>query len=206
MRGVAGVVVLLCIGVAGCATAPRPRESAERLLETETPEPTRRAESIEHAAVRADGMEVIARAEWDWPLRTLDGEPLSFEEFRGRVVFLNLWATWCPPCVAELASIAELRASLDDDRIAFLLVSPERAEPVRAFLRRHGYDLPVLLEDGRMPEVFGLRALPTTFVIAPEGDVVLRHRGAADWDDDALRELLRSLAAGVRAGAEVAER
>jgi thiol-disulfide isomerase/thioredoxin len=156
-------------------------------------------------ALRADGMAVITRADYGWPLRTLDNRPVTLGDYRGRVVFLNLWATWCPPCVAELRSIAALRDSMAGEDIAFLLVSPERAEPVLAFLRQQQHELPVLLEDGRMPDSFGLRALPTTFVISPEGDVVLRHRGAADWNNDAVRRLLRALGGTARTHAARSE-
>lgn len=143
--------------------------------------------------VDADGMTVYGRADYDWTLGTLDGDTLRLDRFHDRVLFINVWATWCPPCVGELASIERLRGSLDAD-VEFLLVSPEDAAPVRRFLRRYGYALPVYLEREEMPAAFGLRALPTTFVVDRAGRIVLKHRGAAEWDDAAVREFLAALA------------
>ena len=130
-----------------------------------------------------------------WALRTLEGETLRLEHFRGRVLFVNLWATWCPPCTAELASIQALADSLaGEPGVAVLLVSPETARPVARFVRRRALRAPVYLEETRAPARFGAVALPTTVVVDREGRIVLRRRGAADWDDPRVRALLRVLA------------
>ena len=139
------------------------------------------------------GIVVHGPADYDWTIQTPEGERVRLEAYRGRVLFINVWASWCAPCVAEMASIQRLRDSLRETGVEFLLVSPEAPEPVERFLRRYGYDLPVFLEVGDMPEAFGLRALPTTFVVDRSGNIVLKHRGAADWDDDAVRAFLEAL-------------
>ena len=139
------------------------------------------------------GIVVHGRADYGWTIQTPEGERVRLEAYRGRVLFINMWASWCAPCVAEMASIQRLRDSLRETDVEFLLVSPEAREPVERFLRRYGYDLPVFLEVGDMPEVFGLRALPTTFVVDRSGNIVLKHRGAADWDDGAVRAFLEAL-------------
>lgn len=139
-------------------------------------------------------MVVYGQADYDWALRTLDGRPVRLEDHRGQVLFINMWASWCTPCVAEMEGIERLRHSLRGMDVEFLLVSPEDAEPVERFLKRYGYDLPIFLEIDPIPEAFGLRALPTSYVVDREGKIVLRHRGAADWDQDAIRAFLRSLA------------
>jgi thiol-disulfide isomerase/thioredoxin len=145
-------------------------------------------------AVNPTGLIVHGRADYDWTLRRLDGERVQLEAYRGRVLFINIWASWCAPCVAEMGSIQRLRDSLRDSGVEFLLVSPEEREPVERFLGRYGYDLPVLLETEEMPAAFGLRALPTTFLVDRSGNIVLKHRGAADWDDDSVRAFLQALA------------
>lgn len=140
------------------------------------------------------GVEALGPAEYAWTLRTLEGDTVRLERYRGRVLFINVWATWCAPCVAEMAGIERLRAALAGSGVEFLLVSPEAEEPVERFLRRYRYELPVLLEGEEMPRGFGLRALPTTFIVDRAGRVALRHRGAADWDQPAVHALLRRLA------------
>ncbi len=136
----------------------------------------------------------VGPAAFDWTIRTLDGALVPFDAFRGRVVFLNVWASWCPPCVAELASIGRLRDALAGSDVAFVLVSPENPAPVRRFLSAYGYGgLPVYLERDPIPEAYGLKALPTTYILDRNGAIVLRHRGAADWDRPEVRAFLRSL-------------
>ena len=142
-------------------------------------------------------LEVLGHADYAWRIRPLGAgaDPFSLERLRGRVLFINLWATWCAPCVAELASIAALRDSLRADDVAFLIVSPEEPARVEAFLRRQRYDLPAYLEAQAIPPAYGLEALPTTVIVDRLGRIVLRHRGAADWDTAPVREFLRYLAA-----------
>ena len=140
-----------------------------------------------------DGL--LGQVDYSWTLQTVEGDTLSLERFKGNVLFINMWATWCAPCVAEMRSIAALRDSLADTDIEFLLVSPEHPRHVRHFLHRHGYHLPVLVEHERMPEAFGLEALPTTYIIDRDGRIVLKYRGATNWDTAAARELLRALSA-----------
>ena len=144
--------------------------------------------------VGPDGVMVYGHADYDWSLRTLNGKPVELEAYRGKVLFINLWASWCAPCIAEMAGIERLRNSLRGSEIEFLVVSPEDPEPVERFLKRYNYDLPIFLEIDPMPDAFGLQALPTTFVIDRDGIIMLRHRGAAEWDQDAIRTFLRSLA------------
>lgn len=134
-----------------------------------------------------------ALADYDWALRSLAGEPTSLEAYRGRVIFLNVWASWCRPCVSELADIATLQDNLADSDVAFLLVSPEDREPVERFMKRYRIGLPVLLELEPMPQAFGLRALPTTYIIDRTGRIVLMHRGARNWNHVQIRGLLRQL-------------
>jgi thiol-disulfide isomerase/thioredoxin len=128
-----------------------------------------------------------------WALRTLDDEVFTLADLRGRPVFVNLWATWCPPCVAELASIERLAASVGD-AVSFVLASPEDHRTVRDFVRRHGLGMDPVLEESLAPESFGAVALPHTVILDSEGRLVLRHRGAADWDTDEVRALLVTLA------------
>jgi thiol-disulfide isomerase/thioredoxin len=136
-------------------------------------------------------------ADFRWRVRSLEqGKATSLDGFRGEVLFINLWASWCLPCVRELASIERLRTRLADTDITFLMVAPEGEEPVRRFLRRHRYHLPFYLEASRMPPSWGLRGLPTTWVVDRHGRVVLLRHGEAVWDTDVVEAFLRGLVEG----------
>ena len=146
--------------------------------------------------VRAQSPHAVpTRADLTWRLLTLDGRRTTLESLRGRVMVVNSWATWCEPCVAELASMAALREAVPDTALTFALVAPQRAAPVREFIRRRGLRLPVFLEAAPPPPGFAFEAVPTTWIIDRDGCIVMRHRGAADWNTEAVRQQLRALLA-----------
>jgi thiol-disulfide isomerase/thioredoxin len=126
---------------------------------------------------------------------TLDGDTVAIAELRGSVVLVNLWATWCRPCVEELPSLQRLEEGLADDGLRVLAINVDRLPPDRAadevsrFLDELGVDLTVLLDPaGRAETVFGSIGLPTTLVIDRRGDLAYRRLGAGDWDRPPLRD------------------
>jgi thiol-disulfide isomerase/thioredoxin len=131
----------------------------------------------------------------------MNGDRTSVAAYRGKVLVINSWATWCEPCVAELRSLTALRAAVPDTMVAFLLIAPQRAEPVAAFVRRRQLTLPVFLEASPAPPVFRFEAVPTTWIIAGDQRIVLRHRGARRWDTPAMVTQLRALVAETTPGA-----
>lgn len=131
---------------------------------------------------------------WQWQFESLDGERHRLADFRGQVLFVNVWASWCPPCVAELGAIERLIATLPDASIRVLLVSPERPEVVRRFLAHRKFRIASMVEITEMPSAFRLTAVPTTFMIDRGGRLVLRQQGAARWDAEPVRALLAHLA------------
>ena len=182
----AGIVLTLVLGLAAVVALGTWMQS--QMGRRQLPVPLLGAEFPE------DGRRTVyGRTDYDWPLLTLDGEEASFAQFRGRTVFLNVWATWCGPCVSEMPSIEKLHRSISDDGIAVILVTAESPETVRDFMGSKGFHLPVYLTPGDVPAEFATPGVPATFVVDPDGLILFRHVGAADWDDDACREFLRSL-------------
>ncbi|HEX8200711.1 MAG TPA: TlpA disulfide reductase family protein [Isosphaeraceae bacterium] len=150
---------------------------------------------------RGEGPRPEMRADFQWTMADLAGAPVEFAHYRGRPVFLNVWATWCPPCVAELPSIARLAANPALRDVAFLCVSvDEDVETVRRFVRDRGMTLPVAWDAGTMPAVFRTEGIPATFIIAPDGRIVRAEVGSAQWDNPSVIELLKSLAETAPAG------
>lgn len=121
----------------------------------------------------------------DWRVRDLSGREVRLDAYRGRPIFLNLWATWCTPCVAELASIVGLRDSLDargQQDVVFLLVSPETRKQVERFTKRRPYPLPFAVELDPLPRELRFRAVPTTWLVSRSGAIAHVQRGAVAWD------------------------
>jgi thiol-disulfide isomerase/thioredoxin len=125
---------------------------------------------------------------------TRAGAPASFADFAGRVVLVNLWATWCAPCVEEMPSLARLQAKLGD--LAVLAVSEDRrgAELVDPFVAKLGLDgLAIYLDPKNdLSHAFAVDGLPTSFLIDRSGRVVGTLVGAAAWDSPAMIGLLRT--------------
>ena len=116
----------------------------------------------------------------------LDGKPLTLEAFAGKVVVLNLWATWCVPCIKEMPSLERLQARMAARGLAVMSVSQDRGglKQVQPFLDKHGLKaLPIYLDPkGEALKALGGRGLPTTLVIDREGREVGRLEGDAEWD------------------------
>lgn len=134
-----------------------------------------------------------SRAEYHWTLLDLEGAPVEFSKFEGRTVFLNIWATWCPPCIAELPSIANLAGNARLKDVAFVCVATdESAASVRHFLRDKHWPMTVLRATN-LPEVFMTEGIPATFLIARDGRIAASEVGAMQWDDPSVVDFLTSL-------------
>jgi thiol-disulfide isomerase/thioredoxin len=131
---------------------------------------------------------------------TRDGVSHHLSEFQGHGMVVNMWATWCAPCVAEMPSLQALSKALAPQDIAVLPLSSDRggAETVAAWYEAHGITaLPVLMDPkGAMARAFDARGIPTTVIISTAGRVVARLEGAADWSSPEAQTLIRKLTAG----------
>lgn len=133
------------------------------------------------------------QTDYRWTLRDLDDAPVDFAQYRGKAVFLNVWATWCPPCLAELPSIANLADHARLKGMTFLCVSTDdSAESVRRYLKDKHWAMTVLRATD-IPETFATDGIPATFVIAPDGRVVASEIGAVQWDAPAAVDFLESV-------------
>jgi len=136
-------------------------------------------------------------AEYHWTLEDLNQQRVSFDRLKGKTVFLNIWATWCGPCIGEMPSIAKLAANprLRDKGIEFVCVSTDdSAETVRRFLKGKDWPMTIYRADS-LPPVFSTEGIPATFVIDPTGRVVAAEVGASDWDDSLVVDFLEKTAA-----------
>ncbi|NNF03952.1 MAG: redoxin family protein [Rhodothermales bacterium] len=136
-------------------------------------------------------------ASWDVHLESLDGESFSLEAYRGKVVFMNLWATWCAPCIAEMPYIQNLYEDVASEDIVFVMISvDESREAARQFVQRRGFTFPVYFPMGGLPEPYSTRTIPTTYVISADGQLATVHTGMAKVDTPEFKSFLRSLVRG----------
>ncbi|WP_439882087.1 TlpA disulfide reductase family protein [Pontibacter sp. MBLB2868] len=128
-------------------------------------------------------------------MTTLDGKTVNFESLKGKVIFMNIWATWCPPCVAEMPNIHKLYEKVGSDKIAFVMLSVDEGgvDKVKKFIDKKDFTFPVYMPAGQLPQEFYSNAIPTTFIISPEGKIVAKQEGMAEYDTEEVREFLKSM-------------
>ena len=131
----------------------------------------------------------------DAEFRSASGEHLTLANFRGRVVLLNLWATWCGPCRVEMPALDRLQAMLQGDGLAVLAVSVDKggSAAVQRFFEQRGLRnlTPYLDANGATVRAFGARRIPTTLIIDRDGNVVGSLIGPRQWDSPDTSALIR---------------
>lgn len=135
---------------------------------------------------------MLTDLDYNWTLAWSRNEPFYFSDLRDQVVVLNYWATWCPPCVAEMPEFQTLYKKYGD-KAAFIFVTNDDPEVVEAFIKKNSYNLPVLYLAEAPPDPLSFTAYPTTYIISKEGRVVSRKTGAANWDSKAMANILDEL-------------
>jgi len=138
----------------------------------------------------------LSTTDYNWELESIDGKTNNLSEYKRKVIFLNLWTTWCPPCVAEMPSIQELYDKYkDNDQIVFLMVSNEKPEKIKAFMEKRGFNFPVRITRYQSPKPFHTESIPTTFLVSKSGRIVVRETGAANWGGDKMEKIVNDLIA-----------
>lgn len=119
------------------------------------------------------------------------GEISDFAQFKGKRVFINLWATWCPPCRAEIPSIQKLYAKTDKNKTVFVMLSLDNNfETAKQFAERTKLDIPIYYPAGNLPALFNVESIPITFIFNENGELIHRQEGAADYNTNFFAEML----------------
>jgi|SRR5699024_474020 len=141
---------------------------------------------------------MLTQAAFNLPLESSRGEQLHLEKYKGKVLFVNVWASWCPPCVAEMPTIETLYENTsDNENIKFLLISldEEKGNAVE-FMEDKDFPMPYYFPVSGMPEVFRSPYIPSTYVISKEGQVIFKREGIADYSTRSFRQWLTKQAEG----------
>ena len=151
--------------------------------------------NVEQIAETPETMEAPAtKADFSMQLVNSKGEKVSMEQYRGKTIFINFWATWCPPCVAEMPGINKMYNDIDKDKIEVLMVSfDQKFEKAIQYKSKNAFDFEVYAPAAAIPQMYDSPSIPTTFIIDSKGNLAFTHKGMADYNRADFKEFLKSL-------------
>lgn len=131
----------------------------------------------------------------DFDLLDIDGVGHRLSTYRGKVLIINFWATWCPPCREEMPSMQRAWEVLEQEDILMLAINVgEDEDTIFQFTANYPVEFPLLMDrDSAVVGAWPVRGLPTTFVVDPQGHLAYRAVGGREWDDEVLLEQVRAL-------------
>jgi len=126
-----------------------------------------------------------------------NGNTLNVADLEGKVVFINFWATWCPPCIAEMPGINNLYLDYADDKeVVFLLISRDRSfSKARSFNQEKGFAFNIYTAKSAIPQEFRARGIPNTYILNKNGKIVFNHLGLGNYDTEKFRNFIDKLKA-----------
>jgi thiol-disulfide isomerase/thioredoxin len=145
-----------------------------------------------------DGAAVDKTFNYDFEIKDLNGKTVSMADFKNKVVFLNIWATWCGPCRTEMPSIQSLYEKTDHGKIAFIMLSldePQNVSKVSKYIQDKSFEFPVYLPERFLPKQLQVSVIPSTFIIGNDGKIKLKKTGMEDYDTEDYKKFLDELSA-----------
>lgn len=134
--------------------------------------------------------------DYQFQIKDLAGNRKSFAQYKNKVVFLNLWATWCGPCRAEMPTIEKLYQSVDTSKVAFVMLSIDRDRDkpkIVSYVNDKKFTFPVYQPSGSLPELLQVPSIPTTFIIAKDGRVASQEVGTTNFNTPRFKKYLQKL-------------
>ncbi len=134
--------------------------------------------------------------DFNFTIRDLNGKRVPFEKYKGKVIFLNLWATWCGPCRGEMPTIQSLYEKVDTSAVKFVILSIDcdsDEAKVGKFVSQYNYTLPIYRPSGYLTKQLDVDYIPTTLIISKEGKIVSKEIGGTNFDTAKFRKYLLSL-------------
>ena len=138
-------------------------------------------------------MPIDTKVNLNWNLRTLSGTQINLDkEYEDKVIFINFWATWCPPCIAEMPTIEKLYQKFKG-RIGFACISNESIDTIKEFKTKNNYSFTMYQSEVDVPAEFNLSIIPAAFIISPDRKIAFKHEGPADWSHQKVIDYLEAL-------------
>ena len=134
--------------------------------------------------------------DFQFTIKDLEGNKLSFDQYKGKVIFLNLWATWCGPCRAEMPGIQNLYVKMDHEKVAFIMLSIDKDSDkgkIVDYLKKREFTFKAYQPSGYLPEQLRIPSIPTTFIISKEGKIVRKEVGSMRYDTSKFKKFLEDL-------------
>jgi thiol-disulfide isomerase/thioredoxin len=140
-----------------------------------------------------DEADVEEDFDFNFTAYSLDGKLLTKDSLKNKVVFLNMWATWCGPCRAEMPTIQSLHDGIKNDNIVFVMLAIDRVDPerkVKNYIAKSNYTFPVYILKGEPPVQMRVPTIPTTFIISKEGKLLRKEVGMKNYDTERFKNFL----------------
>jgi peroxiredoxin len=147
---------------------------------------------------RLAGSVVLDRPAPEFEVRDRAGQAHRLSDFRGKVVLINFWATWCPPCLEEMPSMESLRKQMDETQLQIMALSVDESwEPVDTFLKQNAYGFGIYADfEQKVAELYGTHMVPETYIVDKQGVILCKVVGDRDWTEPSVVAFLKNLIAG----------
>lgn len=135
---------------------------------------------------------------YDFSLKDFSGKKIAFSEFKGKVLFINLWATWCGPCRSEMPTIQSLYNAMSSDEVKFVMLSLDTEKTINnipGYIKSNQYSFPVFSPSGYLPDQFQVSYIPVTYIVSKQGKIVMTLTGGTDFTAPKYKKLLEEEAA-----------
>ena len=173
MKKILGLSAIAIIALAACSSPDNNKNGDE----------TRSAATPSNSAIKLPAFSI----------QDATGKKVDLQSLKGKKVLVNLWAAWCPPCKAEMPSIAALYDKMDKEKTVFVLLSlDENFQSSVDFMKKNKFDLPVYFPAQQLPALFNTGGIPATFIFNEAGELIKQHSGADNYDTNEYLQLLKS--------------
>lgn len=134
--------------------------------------------------------------DYNFTVMDLQGNEVDIRQYKGKVIFLNLWATWCGPCRVEMPSIQKLYDSMDKEKVVFVMLALDNEEnqhKIPKYIQDKQFTFPVFVPHSYLPKQLKVPTIPTTFIIGKDGKIKSKKTGAANYDTEKFRSFMEEL-------------